>query len=193
MLRNTTLCVDHWNRVGKIRKTHCLLSETTCEIHKLTKMKNYSTGNPRRRHAKTLLIQESPPAWTQEAYRPWRIKYSICCPIPAGGGVPHLWTGEGVPRGIPTLAYQVLHLLSYPGGGRGTPSLDRGRGTPWLGWGRGPSWPGTSHWGTPSKWHGTSGSIIGWRWGTTGKDMGPVEVLRNRDWDGVPPSPVWTD
>ena len=38
-----------------------------------------------------------------------------------------------------------------------------------------PSWagvpprkgPGTSHWGTPWKGHGTSGSIIGWRWGTS--------------------------
>ena len=26
--------------------------------------------------------------------------------------------------------------------------------------------PGTSHWGTPLKGHGTSGSIMGWKWGT---------------------------
>ena len=25
--------------------------------------------------------------------------------------------------------------------------------------------PETSHWGTPQKGHGTSGSIMGWRWG----------------------------
>ena len=28
--------------------------------------------------------QESPPAWTQEVYRPRRIKYSICCPTLGG-------------------------------------------------------------------------------------------------------------
>ena len=43
---------------------------------------------------------------------------------------------------------------------------------------------------------GASRSIMGWRWGTLGKDMGPVEVLW--DGDGVnppppPPPPVWTD
>ena len=26
--------------------------------------------------------------------------------------------------------------------------------------------PGTLHWGTSWKGHGTSGSIMGWRWGT---------------------------
>ena len=56
--------------------------------------------------------------------------------------------------------------------------------------------PGTSHWGSPQKGcrtsgskyyglemgysqkgHGTSGSIMGWRWGTPRKDMGPVKAL----------------
>ena len=37
--------------------------------------------------------QESPPAWKQEAYRPPHIKYSICCPILGGEGVPHPWLG----------------------------------------------------------------------------------------------------
>ena len=58
------------------------------------------------------------------------------------------------------------HNISQEGG---TPS--------WLGvschgvpptwdWGT-PPWkgPGTSHWGTPWKEHGTSGNIMGWRWG----------------------------
>ena len=47
----------------------------------------------------------------------------------------------------------------------GTPSsLGRGMG-------------GTPSCGTPQKGHGTSCSIMRWRWGTLGKDMGPVEVL----------------
>ena len=36
-------------------------------------------------------------------------------------------------RGIPTTAYEVLHMLSYPAG-RGVGTLDRGRGR-YLGWG----------------------------------------------------------
>ena len=34
--------------------------------------------------------QESPPAWTQEAYRPPCSKYSLCCPnwVPPGQGTP---------------------------------------------------------------------------------------------------------
>ena len=68
-------------------------------------------------------------------------------------------------RGIPTVAYQVLHLLSYPGRGGGFPgwwvpptSQVRMGGThPWLG-------PVT---GVPP-----------------GKDMGPVEALW--DGDGIP-------
>ena len=60
--------------------------------------------------------------------------------------------------------------------------------------------------GVPQKGHGTSGSIMGWRWGTPEriwdqwkyygmemgyprKDMGPVEVL----WDGDGVPRVWTD
>ena len=41
---------------------------------------------------KDLILQESPAAWTQEAYRPRRIKYSIRCPIPEGGS----YLGQGV-------------------------------------------------------------------------------------------------
>ena len=37
----------------------------------------------------------------------------------------------------------------------------------------------------PQKGHGTSGSIMGWRSGTPGKDMGPVEVL----WEEMGPPP----
>ena len=91
-------------------------------------------------------------------------------------------------RGIPTAAYQVLYLLSYRGE---VPHPRLGGGTPIMGYP--PSWPGTSRWGTPQKGHGTSGSIMGWRWGTPPppprKDMGPVKVLWDGDGDGVTPPP----
>ena len=85
--------------------------------------------------------QESPPAWTQEAYRPPRSKCSLCwrgvVPRPISGGVPHLRSG-GVthPRsgGVP-------HPISggYPSSGQG--------GTPsqvWMG-----GYPIQSWWGVP--------------------------------------------
>ena len=52
-------------------------------------------------------------------------------------------------RGIPTAAYQVLHMLSYPGVG--------GRQVPWLG--------GGSTLGYPLSWPGWGGRYLGWRWG----------------------------
>ena len=53
----------------------------------------------------TIPKQESPPAWTQEAYRPRRIKYSICylrwgTPL-AGGVPPGQVSWEGTRGGIP--------------------------------------------------------------------------------------------
>ena len=102
-------------------------------------------------------------------------------------------------KGILPATYQVLHLLSYPGGGGNTPSLARGCttslaeggipslaagypmllppiwdwGTPHLGaWDTPPPrkdmglvevlWDGD---GVPQEGHGTSESIMGWRWG----------------------------
>ena len=51
--------------------------------------------------------QDSPPAWTQEAYRPPLIKYSVCCPVPGAGVPPNspilTWLG-GTPGGRPLLA-----------------------------------------------------------------------------------------
>ena len=64
--------------------------------------------------------QERPPAWTQEAYRPPYIKYSICCPILGGGtpsltGVPHLWLGRGYLIPHPWPGYSpILTWLGYP-------------------------------------------------------------------------------
>ena len=54
---------------------------------------------------KILLEQESPPARTQEAYRPPCSKYSFCCPIPGGGG--------GYP--IPRLGGTPCQDRGYPG------------------------------------------------------------------------------
>ena len=69
-----------------------------------------------------LLEQESPPAWTQEAYRPPCSEYSFCCPtrVPPPGGVPD----PGTPPGGGTWP-------GYPPGGVPDP------GTP-----RGGTWPG---------------------------------------------------
>ena len=52
------------------------------------------------RHHKKYYKQESPPAWTQEACRPQRIKYSICCPIPGRVGT---LVGGWIPWGTPPL------------------------------------------------------------------------------------------
>ena len=53
----------------------------------------------------------------------------------------------------------------YPIPGQGVPYP--GLGVPHHWWGfTSRKGPGTSHWGTPQKGHGTSGSIMGWRWGT---------------------------
>ena len=71
--------------------------------------------------------QESPPAWTQEAYRPPHSKYMLCWSC--GGdtpcwGVPPVQTWE---RGIP---HQLDGVPSCPDLGRGYPRPDLGSGTP---------------------------------------------------------------
>ena len=86
-----------------------------------------------------MLQQESPPAWTQEAYRPPRSEYSFYCPNwgegeylipgldPDGGGVPHPRSRQwGTPSqvqtgGTPSLArYPPVQVQM-----EGTPSLAR--------------------------------------------------------------------
>ena len=95
------------------------------------------------------ITQDSPPAWTQEAYRPPRSEYSFCCPN-WGWGVPHprsrsWWGGGGYPipgqGGTPSLP-GVPHL--------GFPCPDLTGGVPQPGVPP-PSWPGRV-WGggTPS-------------------------------------------
>ena len=69
-------------------------------------------------------LQESPPAWMQEAYRPRHIKYSICCSVLGGGGLPHPCRGCTPP--------QVPPVLTCWGG---TPCLQMGYPPFWT-------WPG---------------------------------------------------
>ena len=75
------------------------------------------------------VIQESPPAWTQEAYRPPCSEYSFCCPnwVPS----PPSWPGWGGtlpggtlpgyphpgPRGYPAgrVPYLCTPVLTWPG------------------------------------------------------------------------------
>ena len=61
-----------------------------------------------------IIQQESPPAWTQEAYRPPCSEYSFCCPkwVP-----PPIWTAWGVPcpGGFPALG-GTLPRGTLPGG-----------------------------------------------------------------------------
>ena len=97
-----------------------------------------------------------------------------------------------IDRGVSSTPSTILSRgVPIPGQG-GTPSQDGPGGTPIVGYP--PSWPGTSHWDTPWKGHGTSGSIMGWRWDT----------FLERTWDqwkyygmememGYPPDQVWTD
>ena len=77
--------------------------------------------------------QESPPAWTQEAYRPRRIKYYICCPVP--GGYPPSGPGRVPPsRGYLPLAWGTPWAGGTPPWPGGLPPS-----WTWLGY---PSWPG---------------------------------------------------
>ena len=91
--------------------------------------------------------QESPPAWTQEAYRPPCIEYSFCCPIwvappswPGWGGV--TWPGYPPKAGHPhpDLAGEVPDQGSPPAG------YPLGRVLPPAGY---PTQQGTPQQGTP--------------------------------------------
>ena len=79
--------------------------------------------------------QESPPAWTQEAYRPPRSKCSLCCSVGGGGGDPS--RGQG--------GYPILTWL----GKYSSPILTGGI----------PSWPG---WRIPQSWLEGTPSWPGW-------------------------------
>ena len=91
--------------------------------------------------------QESPPAWTQEAHRPSRSKYTLCwygwgvpllgVPLPRWGNPP---SQHGVPqlprKGLPPCKLDGLPPVSWirysPSAGWGTPHPGLGRGVPTL-------------------------------------------------------------
>ena len=92
-------------------------------------------------HVLCIFVQESPPAWTQQAYRPPCFEYSFCCPIrvPPQVGYP---TGRLPPLTRVPVHLSVPHLAGhgriYPPAGPGR--VPRWQGTP-LGW----TWQGNPH------------------------------------------------
>ena len=94
--------------------------------------------------------QESPLAWTQEAYRPTLSKCSLCCSV-------SWWGWGGYP--IPGPGWGVLHPrwgVPPPWPGMGYPSSRPGVGYPPISWkGKCPTWtldgilPPSAGWGTP--------------------------------------------
>ena len=148
--------------------------------------------------------QESPPAWTQEAYRPPCSEYSFCCPtwVPPQQGTPPSWPGRGgtwpgyPPARVPPL-WPGYPLAGYPPG-QGTPRQGTPQpgspqqGTPLAGPGRvppqldltrvPPPWPGyPPSWtwqGTPpaAPWH--SGKCCKALW-----DMGTPPVNKLTKWN----------
>ena len=99
--------------------------------------------------------QESPPAWTQKAYRPRHIKYSICCPIWGGGGT---YLGQGgtyfgfwgnLPQLGCTYLGQGITYLGQGGTYLGRGYLSWGTTHPDLAGGYLP-WPGGTYLGVPS-------------------------------------------
>ena len=142
-------------------------------------------------------LQESPPAWTQEAYCPPRRKCLLCCSVSwqwAEGGVPHLvldwggysrvppiwtrgwgtsWTWDGVP---PTWTWDGYHPVSW----MGYPPAWTWDGVPpppgHLLWGKAPPW--LLEWGNPPP-------VDLW-WG-----LPPPP--QSAGWGKPPPPEMWTD
>ena len=119
----------------------------------------YSSSLQQRRLSKVIIYlqQESPPAWTQEAYRPPIAKYMLCC---SSWEYPPLLLTGGL-GGDPDLGW------GYPptGTGWGTPIRTRwGYSHPhWKGWG----YPLSGRWGTPCQ--------EGWEYGTRYHPPPPFE------------------
>ena len=161
------------------------------------------------------LKQESPPAWTQETYRPLLIKYSLLHGTLVSGGYPRQvppWLGDPHPdlaRGVPQVGTPHPDLTGgggYPGRCplAGVPSHpDLARGYPrWVpsGWGTPPPCPDLARgvypgqappcWGTPHP------DLAG---GNPGRH--PLAGVPPSDLAGVPaiwtwpgsPHQVWTD
>ena len=86
------------------------------------------------------LEQESPPAWTQEAYRLPRSKYTLCCSARGYPLPPPTWPGQGVPP-----SWDLTRTGGYPSP---PPHLDLGREYPAPIWEGGTPPPGSGK-GTP--------------------------------------------
>ena len=94
-----------------------------CNFKKFLRNFSHSTSEC---HAPWIHRKQDSPAWTQEAYRPPLIKYSMGCPVPGGGGgtpgghppswgtsscCPDLARRGGTPGGcLPWLGYPPPHL-----------------------------------------------------------------------------------
>ena len=116
-------------------RNQCFLEKFTCSfifLNLLTEVHHISFIISQSSH----ILQESPPAWTQEAYRPPCSKYSLCCPnwvppprqgTPSGRvpprpppqGTPPSWTWQGTPPGCPMVFWVMLQ--SIMGYGYGPP------------------------------------------------------------------------
>ena len=122
--------------------------------------------------------EECPPAWPQEAYRPPRSKYLLCCPG-WRRGTPVL---SGLEGGTPVLSWlEGTPVLSWPGEGYPSPVLTGGGGNPGLGY----PWPELGY--LP---HGT-GVPPSQDCGTPQKGPWTRDLEKNLEL-GYPPW-VWTD
>ena len=137
---------------------------------------------------KTFAQQESRPAWTQEAYRPRRIKYSICFPkwgTPRQGYPSARSDGGYLRRGTPQLG-----LMGGTWGGvapsRGYPPSQVWWGVPKVG----PphqGYPCQVWWGVPEVGYPPARSDREYpRWGIPSKGYPPPPGWT---WLGYPPSP----
>ena len=141
--------------------------------------------------------QDSPPTWTQEAYRMLSTKYSLWCLVSRGEGPPVLsWSGYpssvltwGCPSCPGPGGTWVPPLLPRTGvpptWDCGTPCLHLG--TPLertlnqsLGYPLERTWDQWKYYGVgyPQRGHGTSVSIIGWRW-VTPSGFGQTHTCEN--------------
>ena len=130
---------------------------------------------------KILFIKESPPAWTQEAYRPLCSEYCFCCP----NWVPPVLTwcgGDTLLGGVP--------YLGTPW--QGTP--DRVPPCPDLAWGG--TLPGYPPWqGTPSRvppiltWLGTPPGVCPMEFWVMLQSIVGYGYPPSWTWPGTPPAP----
>ena len=101
---------------------------------------------------KNKVEQESPPAWTQEAYRPPCSKYSLCCPVladPPPAGWPPRWLTPP-PSGWPPRWLTPLPLVADPPGSWTWPPPLAGPDPPgWLTPPTPSGWPPHPWWLTP--------------------------------------------